>query len=1408
MTANPYPAIAGDGGLVPPDLRGLVYALSPDLDGGDRHLTAPASFGIDGRDRRAVDEAIGRAWNRAADHWRTFSGYRADVQKAIDAGTRTGARHPGLVETRDHLLLPVLRLLGYDPEARRDGDEVGGRRYTFTHRDGDLPIHLTTFLDTLDDSPTYGPAPAAIGGGARKAGPHAAMQEYLNRREGATYGLVSNGRTLRLLAPNPSLTRLQYLEFDLEAIFEGDLYPDFRLLWLLVHRTRLIGAPDARPPLDAWREAALATGTRAMAGLRAQVHKALLELGTGLVTHPRNGALRAALRDGTLTPAQVQSGLLTVLYRLLFLFVAEARGQLHPPEAGNEARTRYEANYGLTRLRAVARRHVGDTRHADLWLGFDLVCTLLGDTDGSQATRRGVLGLPALGGLFARNPFPGVGGVVHVANTHFATAIHHLSVVNVKEGKGKGRTTLRRVNYADLDVEELGGIYEGLLELVPEVVAEEGAASFRFAGDTAGGDRKQSGSYYTPRDLVGALVRSTLDPVIEDRLRGATTPKAREAAILGITVCDPACGSGHFLLAAAERLAGELASVRADGREPSVTEVRQARRDVIGHCLYGVDLNPMAVDLCKVALWLAGYHAGRPLGFLDHRIRCGNSLVGVSPDKAWLRVPDPSRPVERHLFNQGLPDKAFAVPSVLAGTALGGATEAAVKAVVTDLTKANRQEVRQRAAGTGQTRMRFDAPPDFETLQTGAGRDVAAIVDRDDATVADVAGIARDYAAWQAEAARLRAGFDAWVAAFFWPVEEVAARRAPGPPTTADFARPDAAAVPPTLRQPGQREMVAALAARHRFFHWPIEFPEVFAKGGFDCILGNPPWERIKLQEQEFFAARDAEIANAKNAAARKAMIGRLPVTNPGLWRAYAGAIADAEATSQFVRTSGRYARTGTGDVNLYALFAEHARDLVNGRGRAGVIVPTGIATDDTTKVFFGHLVETEALATLFDFENGNIFEAVDSRMKFCLMTLSGAPVPRGDLAFFLHDVAELRGDTGRRFQLSPADFALINPNTKTCPTFRTRADADLTRQIYGHVPVLIKEPGTDKHGRAVAGENPWGVRFMRMLDMSNDSGLFHDAPGAGRVPLYEGKMFDFYNHRFASAVRNSANAQRQSQQQFSAPDELGDPKFQVTPLYYVDNQVVTSKLDDKSKYLLAFKDITSPTNERTFVCAILPRSGTGNKAPLIFSDNQTYYVFLLTANLSSLVLDYSARQKIGGITMNFYLVKQFPVLPPERYDAADRAFIVPRVVELTYTAWDVQAFARDMGMDGAPFRWDDDRRAVMRAELDAWYAMKYGLTRKQLRYVLDPHQLTAREIETLVADDTEDAPDAPRVAGFPGETFRVLKDREIKTYREFRTARLVMEAWDALSKAGWDPSRYASPLRVPPGDARARHGG
>ena len=357
-----------------------------------------------------------------------------------------------------------------------------------------------------------------------------------------------------------------------------------------------------------------------------------------------------------------------------------------------------------------------------------------------------------------------------------------------------------------------------------------------------------------------------------------------------------------------------------------------------------------------------------------------------------------------------------------------------------------------------------------------------------------------------------------------------------------------------------------------------------------------------------------------------------------------------------------------------------------------------------------------------------------------------------------------------------------------------TRADADLTRVIYGRVPVLINE---------ATGANPWGVRFMLMFMMNTASHLFHDTSGPGRVPLYEAKLFHQFTHRWATFTQGETTRDITSA-------ELADPSVAIRPRYWLDKTHVDAKLDGRwdRQWLLTYRMMARSTDERTWMVSAMPRVAVGHSASVcLLSGAPTADMCLFLANVNNVVTDFVMRLKAGGANLSYFVVNQLPVLSTHRYDGADRAFIVPRVVELTYTAWDMQSFARDMGMDGAPFRWDEGRRAVIRAELDAWYAMKYGLTRKQLRYVLDPHGLTGREIETLVTDASEDAPDAPRVKDFPGETFRVLKDRETRQYGEFRTARLVMEAWDALSKAGWDPSLYASPLTLPPGDARARHG-
>jgi hypothetical protein len=566
----------------------------------------------------------------------------------------------------------------------------------------------------------------------------------------------------------------------------------------------------------------------------------------------------------------------------------------------------------------------------------------------------------------------------------------------------------------------------------------------------------------------------------------------------------------------------------------------------------------------------------------------------------------------------------------------------------------------------------------------------------------------------------------------------------------------------------GLIEAANKLAKEKNFFHWPLEFPEVFNPQsnnyelqitnyelGFDCVLGNPPWERIKLQEKEFFASRNLDIANAQNKAAREKLIKELPKQNPALAQAFEDAKHDAEAQSKFIRESGRFPLTAVGDINTYAVFAETTRSLINDNGRVGVIVPTGIATDDTCKKFFGDLIQKQNLASLYDFENREkLFAAVDSRLKFSLLALSGKPIKRGNFAFFVTQPKQLENQT-RLFQLSPQDIALINPNTLTCPVFRTSKDAELTKKIYQNVPVLENEK---------TGINPWGISFMAMFHMANDSGLFHtqdpqilEEVEDLKVPLYEAKMFHQFDHRWATYTDNGDTRDL-------TDDEKSDLSFAIQPRYWVDKKEVENKLSGnwKKEWLLCFRGISNTTNERTSIFSLLPKVAIGHSAPVIIPQiDKANLISCLVANCSSLVFDFVTRQKLGGTNFSFFILKQLPIIPPEKYTQKDIEYITPRVLELVYTSWEMQPFALDMGYNGEPFIWNPNKRALIRAELDAYYAKLYQLTRDELRYILDPAEVYGAE--------------------FPSETFRVLKNNEIKQFGEYRTQRLVLEAWDVI---------------------------
>ncbi|MGH2341813.1 Eco57I restriction-modification methylase domain-containing protein [Segnochrobactraceae bacterium EtOH-i3] len=1166
----------------------------------------------------------------------------------------------------------------------------------------------------------------------RPRSPAYALQDFLNDEDGALWGLVTNGRVLRLMRDNASLTRPAFIEADLAQIFASEDAASFAVLWLLIHRSRFgaTGTPASDCALERWREAGAREGEAARDRLAGQVREALQLLGTGfLVANPE---LAARLASGALPLTDWFNELLRLVYRLIFLMVAEDRDLLHPEDTPPAARGLYAEGYSLTALRQLSTRGSAWDRHSDRFEGLRIVFRAL-------AFGEPALGLPALGGLFAPDQLPHL-EAARLGNRALLEALYRLSWLKEKSGRVP-------VNWRAMQTEELGSVYESLLELQPQL-GDDGR-SLVFAASAAeqkGNQRKTTGSYYTPDSLVQALLDTALDPVLDRTEAQADDP---EAALLKLAVIDPACGSGHFLLAAGRRIATRLARLRAEGT-PALADFRHALRDVARACLHGVDRNPMAVELTKVALWIETVDPGRPLGFFDAQIRCGDALLGV---------------FDLTVLDEGLPEAAF---KPLSGDD---------KDTATYYLRKNRRERAEKAhveSGLTLAPAR-DLGRAFAALRAMPEDSVGQIADK---AAARVALMATDAAGW-----RLARACDLYTAAFLLPKRRGGAFAGPdGLPARGRETVPTSGTLWEWLRGVapfGPLFGAAIEAAGHaRAFHWPLEFPDVMGRGGFDVVLGNPPWERIKLQEQEFFAARSPEIASAPNKATRDRLIKALATAPDGspdrrLSEEFLTARREAEATSAFVRVEGaaggRFPLTGRGDVNTYALFAELFSRLA--RQRAGVIVPTGIATDATTAPFFSALVTEKRLFSLFSFkETRALFPATDDRSSFCLLTLC----QDGEAARFAFSLlkTEQITDPERNFTLSPEAIAAINPNTRTAPVFRSRADAELTAKIYARAPVLIDE------SKGAAG-NPWGVSFLAMFHMSNDSGLFRTAAqlaaagcvrvgtdwehGATRfVPLYEAKMIHQFDHRWAGYAGNGVDTAS-----FDAR-EKADPTFEPAPRYWVPEEEVTGRLAAKGwnrGWLMGWRDIARATDERTTISSIIPRVACGDKYLLLLPNATTKLCTSLHANLNSLIFDYVARQKLGGTSYKYFTMRQNCALPPAFYTDARLTFVTPRVLELTYTSFSLAPFARDLGFDGPPFPWDEARRAELRAELDAFYARAYDLTRDELRYILDPADV--------------------RGPDYPSETFRVLKEKEIRQFGDYRTRRLVLAAWDRMESEG-----------------------
>jgi uncharacterized protein (DUF433 family) len=769
----------------------------------DTKHQSQADFGLD-RNTSIRDE-IGIAWSAARAHWSAFQ-MRRERLKDSDSGTS---------ETRQGWMIPFLRELGYDLE-KSTSEFINGKSYAVSHRaanrDG-FPVHLVGINQSLDKRPEVG---------GTRLSPHALLQEYLNNEH--LYALISNGRFVRLLRDATRLSRLSYVEFDLERIMEEDLFAEFALLFRVIHASRMPVTRDSGEEafIEYYHQEALSSGSRIREKLSQAVEKSLKLLANGLLKHPSNTDLRNLALQGNLKPDAYYLHLLRLVYRVLFLMVIEER-QLIYSDKRDEATTKlkdfYYRFYSINRLTKLAEKLIYvDPRKTDLWKS--LLATFQLFENGTYSQR---LGIQPLGsGLFDSDAL----GNLSAQNLDNGTLLNVLQLLVTFENENHQRV---RVNYADLDVEEFGSVYEGLLEYDASLKEINGQPTFSFI---TGDARSRSGSHYTPEELVKPLIKHSLDYIIEDRLKvpptvvairqpaekqslqsgviaSETKQSIQERQLLSIRVCDVACGSGHILLSAARRIAIELACVREGAEQPSPTYFRAAMRDVVKNCIYGVDKNPLAVELCKVAFWLESHNPGEPLGFLDHHIKCGDSIVGLA---------------HREELENGIADEAF---KTLPGDE---------KEIAAAFLKKNRQESRIRKDKETGTQFKLTDTIDNTVQESMA--EYRTFNQLPEHTPNEIAAKARAYRKFMDGKGYnfLKVMADTQVAQFFIPKTTANKDRLI---TDSDYLT--------ILKGYGgwqnqQTAYAAVVAQENRFFHWFLEFPEVFHNGGFDCVLGNPPF--------------------------------------------------------------------------------------------------------------------------------------------------------------------------------------------------------------------------------------------------------------------------------------------------------------------------------------------------------------------------------------------------------------------------------------------------------------------------------------------------------------------------------------------------------------------------------------
>lgn len=1240
------------------------------------------SFGVE---MKKVDDAIASTFEKLRERWE--ENRTQIIGNKYDNAT-----------LRKKWILPLLEALSYQPVFIASNiKSKSDTEYQIPYKGWDSEyaplIHIVNSLQDFDVKDKHNRTHS-------NKSPQDCLQQFLNTSH-HQWAILINGKKVRLLRDFYHSITKGFLEFDLESIFETANFEQFRVLFRILHSSRIENQYQGKQEieydeegnpievednclLESFHKKSRETGVKVGNKLRDQVIEAIEKLGNGFAE--------------SLDPDEFQNGkvkgfyaeILNIIYRLLFLMFAEQKAWL-PVRNSIYART-----YSLNALREMAERgnYSHDEEH-DLWEGLKITFKLVANgykfKNGDE--------INAFGGQLFSDKKIAVIKDLPLKNKFLIDAIFRLSYFKLDN-------LSNRINYANLAIDELGSVYESLLDYEPKLAKEPTLLIKReitrgeFYLDDRGTDRKTTGSYYTDSRLVAQLIESALVPVINNALTGKHTIEEKEQALLDLKVADIACGSGAFICAALEKMGEQLALIRmGDEERPTEDQLREAKRDVLLHCIYGVDLNPMALELAKFSLWITASLPDMPLTFLDHKLKCGNSLIGATPV----------------LIKKGIPEEAYKPV---------GNDNAAICTKLKQKVRREQESMSRVSQPSVQYGMQFKRNESDELLRMRE-----ALNNRKQEQVSDVDLAEEEYHQLEKMERKFKDWLmaDVWTSAFFIEKTESDQTLYPTNVTLENLRE----------NQPVNEVLINRIlktADHYNFFHYHLEFPEVFERGGFDCLLGNPPWEKINLEDKEFFAIRKPLISAIKNSSKRSKAIAALKTEEPVLFHEYIEAVDYTNKQISYFKESKSYLFGNAGLLNTYPLFTEKVSLLLNPNGACGYIIPSGFFMDDTTSPLFRHFFQNKMLKSIYDFENRKkIFQHVHGQYRFCILTLQKHNIEnyKAKFLFYLHSIEEIINSSSSVF-LNFEELNLFNPNNNLLPAFKSQFEVDLNRKIYKY--------GVLKDDKDINAKS----HIHRMINISTESGVLINDDSEGYLPLYEAKLFHQYDHRFSTFITDSDNSV------YSTSIQKTDTNFCVKPKSFAPESIMVSK-NEKWKWeynwYLAYRVISSATNERCSIASIIPKSIVSNSAFLIFINDLNDLIIHL-GNMNTFSFDFTVRAKV---TLNFppVILEQCPCIKSEHISESILEEIKARVLKLTYTSTDLNDFGNAFELT-IPHQWNDKERFQLQSELDAIYAHLYGLEKDEMDYIL--------------------------------ETFPIVKRKDIAKYGSYRTKENILQLYDEFA--------------------------